>query len=238
LLVNRASLLVINDALLDRGIVSENDARFIIKHLMKSIIGHGDAFLFTQKRYHASYLEKQRRMREFTRVVPSLAELYDVAAEFRFSPNYARYKRDDLIPFTERARSILARVHLEFERYRTGDPDCTFSGHAERVLHAKPSLFSLVNRAYQRPRGLAQSITQAFRAPHPRLILAAALPTVLHGSNDEQGRLAQRILGAEACTPRALRKAYLQYWAEYGDPNFHKTAKQLGLSLEKDRHAP
>lgn len=247
LLVNRASLLVINDALLDRGIASENEARFIIKHLMKSIIGHGDAFLFTHKRYHASYLEKQWRMREFANVVPGLAELYEIAAEFRFSPDYTRYRREDLIPFTERVRSILRLTHLEFERFRTGVPNCTFSNHVERVLDAKPHSFSRFNHAwphsfmrplhyaYRRTRGLTQSRVQALRQSHPRLVLAAALPTVLYGSNDEQSRLVQQILGAVACTPRALREAYMRHWSEHGDPNFYKTAKDLGLSLNDAR---
>lgn len=242
LLVNRASLLVINDCLIERGFVSKSDARFIIKHLMKAIIGHGDALLFTRGRYHASYLEKQQRMREFSNVVPGLAKLYEMAAEFRFMPDYSRYERQDLVAFTNVTRDVLARAHLEFERFRSGEPNCSFADHVKRVLCAKPSSYTFVTRSKRFLRSwkssnelrnaanLPKLIAEAVRAHHPRMTLAAALPAVLHGSNADEMRLVQGILGADDCSPRGLRRAYLQHWAKHGDPNFQTTAKQLGLS--------
>lgn len=246
LLVNRASLLVINQAIIERGITSDHDARFITKHLMKAIIGHGDALLFTRQRYHASYLEKQRRMRELSSVVPGLAELYEMAAAFRFEPDYNRHARTDFVQFTNHVLQVVAHAHLEFERFRCGESDCTFANHAERVLRAKRAWNSVfINpkrlvRAWRssRPRaysGLSPSITNSIRYSHPRTLLAAALPTVLHGTNDDQARLVQCILGADECSPRALRDAYLRHWAAHGDPNFHTTAKQLSLSIEGTR---
>jgi hypothetical protein len=248
LLVNRASLLVINDAVVERGITSDLHARFILKHLMKSIIGHGDAFLFTRGRYHASYLEKQLRMREFSSVVPGLAELYEMAAEFRFEPNYDRPIRSDLAPFAMHVRHVLARVHLEFERFRSGNPRCTFAGHVERVLcnHQESNSFPIDPKQFYRmwkygrhghvDPSLSPTIAKAIRQSHPRKVLAAALPAVLHGSNNDEMRLVQRILGADACTTHALRQAYLRYWATHGDPNFHTTAQRLGLSFESTRN--
>jgi hypothetical protein len=245
LLVNRASLLVINDAIIERGIISDVHAQFMIKHLMKAIIGHGDALLFARGRYHASYLEKQRRMRECPDIVPGLAALYDIAAEFRFAPDYARYEGSNLAEFIARVRDVLSQAHLEFERFRTNNPHCTFDGHAERVLYDQQTERSLFERSkrlakswsswrtYRAPKlALPPKLALAVRNAQPCVLLRAALPAVLYETSDEQQQIAQTILGATACTPRALRDAYLHHWSRFGDPNFVTTAKRLGLGAK------
>lgn len=239
LLVNRASLLVINDAILDRGEPSPHHARYVVKHLMKAVLGHGDALLFAYGRYHAGYLEKRRRIREIETLTPGLAELYDAAAEFRFSPDYERYAHENLRDLTRRTRDILASAHLAFERLRSGRRDCTFAHHIERVLEEKPSSTTFTTRMKRMVNAngselLRQTILRrkTTNGHFPRAVLAAVLPTVLHGSNADQTRLAQSLLKASDCSPRALRHAYLRYWAEHGDPNFHHTAEQLGIRLD------
>ncbi len=239
LLVNRASLLVINDAIFERGEPAPHHARYVVKHLMKAIIGHGDALLFTHGRYHAGYLEKQRRMRDIAALTPGLAELYDAAAEFRFSPDYERYARENLRDFTQRTRDTLAAAHLAFERLRSDRRDCTFANHIERVLENKPSSTTFAARmkrmANANASGLLRQTILHRKEAHghcPRAVLAAVLPTVLYGSNTDQARLTQSLLRASDCSPQALRHAYLRYWAEHGDPNFRHTAEQLGIHLE------
>ena len=217
LLVNRASLLVINDAIIERGIASANDARFITKHLMKAIIGHGDVFLFLRGRYHASYLEKQKRMREFAAMVPDLAELYEIASTFRFAPDYEQYMNCDLVAYTEHIRVILAQTYRDFELFQAGRGQAGNPELKDRGFHSKSWLRAICT------------------GHHARTLLARTLPTVLHDSNDEQRQRTQRLLAAEASTPSALRKAYLRHWSRYGDPNFSKTAHQLGLSLDEAR---
>lgn len=241
LLVNRASLLTINDAMIDRGFIADVHARFIIKHLMKAIIGHGDALLYTQGRYHPSYLEKQRRMRISPNIVSGFAELYDIATEFRFAPDYARYTGNTLGPFATHVRETLSRAHLEFERFRSGNAHCSFDGHAARVLdnrqeskfidqYIKTLTAPWKPRSSLRPMpGLSPKLTRALHEAHPRARLAAALPAILYETTDEERQIVQSILGASANTPRALRNAYLHLWSQYGDPNFHTTAKRLGL---------
>jgi hypothetical protein len=245
LLVNRASLLVINDAILERGFPSGRNAEFVVKHMMKAIIGHGDALLFAYGRYHASYVEKQKRMREMSSIVPGLVTLYDEAADFRFEPRYTRYLGNDLLPVARGVRSILAHVHLAFERLRSGQPDCTFRNHPERVLLAKPrdgSIFAtskqFVRSWINKPHGMdvSLSLEAAVRRSHPRRLLAAVLPTVLYGPTDAaNARLVQALLGASGSCQRSLRQAYLGHWAKYGDPNFQSTAKQLGLTFDTMR---
>jgi hypothetical protein len=76
----------------------------------------------------------------------------------------------------------------------------------------------------------------AVRRSHPRTLLAAVLPTVLYGPSDDDGaQLVQALLGAKGSRQNVLREAYLSHWAKYGDPNFHTTAKQLGLTVETTR---
>lgn len=241
LLVNRASLLVINDAMIDRGVISDLHAEFIIKHLMKAIIGHGDAMLFAKGQYHASYVERQRRMRTCQTMVSGLAELYELAVEFRFAPDYTQYNGKPLGPFLERVREVLLRAHLEFERFRSNNAHCTFDGHAERILGERKKSNSwrqfakrltsatIFGSAHQPIPGLSPKQTQAFYGAHPRAVLAAALPAILYETTEEQRQFVQRILGASENTPRALRNAYLRHWSQHGDPNFPTTAKRLGL---------
>lgn len=242
LLVNRASLLVINDAIIERGFTSELHAQFIIKHAMKAIIGHGDALLFVHDLYHASYVEKQRRMRECPSIDPGLAELYESAAEFRFAPDYAHYNGPTLGEFLVRVRDVLSSAHLDFERFRSKNKYCTFDGHAERVLfdqldsmtfaqQAKQSLSNWRFQSTSRSKlGLSAKLERTLRYTHPRTVLAATLPALLYETSDEERRLAQLLLEAPASTPSALRNAYLEHWSRYGDPNFGSTAKRLGLA--------
>jgi hypothetical protein len=240
-------LLVINDAVLERGLPAERNAEFVVKHMMKAIIGHGDALLFAHGMYHASYLEKQKRMRALSSVVPGIARLYEEAAEFRFEPRYARYLGNDLLPFIDGARSILSQAHLSFERFRSGEPHCTFRNHARRILLTEsqgPTSFVAMSKQMLRswsstpcPMGLSPAMQTAVRRSHPRKLLAAVLPTVLYGpTDDDSAQLVQALLGAKGTRPNALREAYLSHWAKYGDPNFHTTAKQLGLLLDSSRH--
>ncbi len=246
LLVNRASLLVINDAIMQRGTPSGRDAEFVVKHLMKAIIGHGDALLFARGRYHASYAEKQKRMRELKQVLPGLAALYEEAAEFRFEPCYDRYLGSDFKTLAERTRETLALAHLAFERFRCGDDTCSFRDHPGRILFTEDnSPQSLVTgskyllRSFIRrpgPLGLPYPLEMAVRRAHPRKILAAVLPAILYGpTHEEEATLVQNILGAEGSSQCELRAAYLSHWAQVGDPNFPTTARQLGLSIETTR---
>jgi hypothetical protein len=62
LLVNRGTLLALNDVLLDENPTDPAVRRAVVRHAVKAIIGYGDALLYTRGAYHWSYLEKQRRM--------------------------------------------------------------------------------------------------------------------------------------------------------------------------------
>ncbi|WP_197474771.1 hypothetical protein, partial [Oleiphilus sp. HI0079] len=58
LMVNRGSLLLLNQICLQNEERSQELDRLIIKHAMKAIIGYGDALLYSLDEYHWSYREK------------------------------------------------------------------------------------------------------------------------------------------------------------------------------------
>ena len=62
LLVNRGTLLLINRLILRKEILSEKEKTLIIKHIMKAILGYGDAFLYFNDNYHWSCAQKQLNM--------------------------------------------------------------------------------------------------------------------------------------------------------------------------------
>jgi hypothetical protein len=246
LLVNRGTLLVINDMLLARGARTLADRRYIVKHAMKAIIGYGDAYLFAIGEYDWSYLEKQRRMRASKRAPAALRELYDEAMEFRFEPSYGGYMDRDLGAWMERLRSELAPIHLFFERTRLGDPGLTWETYAEKALrHALIGPPRTLRAFARKGRNLLQTLRAgapvsgrnaleelAVRCNGFRGNLSVAFPSVLYGEGGaETAELVRRILGARSASPDELRRAYLTQWGTAGDTNFITTVKKLELPL-------
>lgn len=90
LMVNRGTLLIINDLILQKENLSKKDEKIIVKHWIKAIIGYGDALLYYLGRYDYSYVEKQKRMQRQLGVNARFKALYDRAMNFRFQPNYKK----------------------------------------------------------------------------------------------------------------------------------------------------
>jgi hypothetical protein len=238
LVVNRGSLLVINDALLARGAqgaLAAGARRTLVKHAMKAVIGYGDALLFSRGAYTWSYLEKQRRMRARRDVPADVRALYDEAVEFRFQPSYERYIARDPGPWLDDLRARLAPVHLGFERWRLGAPDLTWDEHPRLALAHELRVASRSPRALVCAARAARNLWEARRAgahldlalaaASPRARLAAAFPVVLYGAGcPSASEVARRIVGAPAASLEALRLGYLERWGAHGDVNFSAAA--------------
>lgn len=247
LLVNRSTLLVINQFLLDRGARGESIHRTLVKHAVKAIIGVGDSLLYARGQYHWSYRVKQQRMRTLDSVDPAFRELYEEAMEFRFLPDYTRFADRDPEQWTEQLWSVFAPVHLECERIRLGEPELDWEGYLERAGAAE------LRRILASPRALARALWHGRRSRRPSLGLGLApqlgfwlatprerlsllLPVVAHSAGGEEGReLARRLLGCPDASPETLRLAYLRAWAGDGDSNFELMLERLGISLEEER---
>ena len=64
LMINRGSLLIINDLLLSELEETPKIRKTVIKHNVKAIIGYGDALLYINGKYDWSYVKKLENMKE------------------------------------------------------------------------------------------------------------------------------------------------------------------------------
>ncbi len=115
LIVNRGTLLIINDLILNKKKLDKKDRKNVIKHWVKAIIGYGDALLFYMGEYHYSYVEKQKRMKKQTNVNIKFRALYNSAMNFRFSPNYERYDELNIYKFQAYIKQELFKIHERCE---------------------------------------------------------------------------------------------------------------------------
>ncbi|MBN8471337.1 hypothetical protein JYJ95_32945 [Corallococcus exiguus] len=244
LAVNRGTLLIINQVLRDQGAPDEDARRTIIRHTAKAIIGYGDALLYFLGAYDWSYAEKRRRMALRHDVPAAFRKLYDEASAFRLEPDYARFAPCELGPWMDEGRARLAEVHLTCEAARLSVPGLRWSGYAERALkhslkegglHPKVWLRRVRNGVRFQPKASPELGLRArlgLRLGGPRGVLAAAFPFVAFEVGEPRdAEFARQLLGAANREPAALRRAYLRYWGESGDPNFAHVARKLGLRL-------
>lgn len=245
LLVNRGSLLLVNDMLIARGLRNMADRKAIIRNVMKAIIGYGDAYLFAFGLYDVSYVEKQRRMRKIQNVPARFRALYDAAVEFRFEPSYERWLDRDPVAWMRQIRTELGATHLFIEGFRLRVPRLNWADYPDRAIRhgllravASPSalarcardLVTSARRSDPMGEGIFQEI--ALRCLGPRAVLCLTFPTVLYGAaTPRAAEIARRALGATDTSPEALRRAYLVRWGEGGDINFSTTARALDLPI-------
>lgn len=245
LLVNRGTLLVINNVLRSRGELTESDRRTLIRHAVKAIIGYGDALLYFLGQYNWSYQEKLRRVRTQSGISPEFRELYAVAAAFRLQPQYDTWLARDPEALAETVRAALAPIHLKVESLRLRRPDLTWETYPEVAFaHALRDIQgprSLAKRLYYllRPHftgateGLHVGARLGCRAGGPREMLAVLFPMVAyHLADPRYLALTQGLLEARKSTDLALCHAYLRAWGIHGDINFGALLERLRLSLD------
>ncbi|MDX1932663.1 MAG: hypothetical protein SFU56_08670 [Capsulimonadales bacterium] len=249
LLVNRGTLLVINDALIERGIRSEKERRTVVRHAVKAIIGYGDALLYFRGEYHWSYAEKRKRMAGRTDVSAEFRALYDVAMGFRFRPDYGHWSIGDSEAGAEELRQVLGPIHLECERLRlrrtiNWDDYLMAACAGEWTTHPTPSLRAAVRRVINLLRvELPPEVLYALpdltarwgaRSAGPRGVLPLLFPVIAYHLQEETTVSAARaFLNAADTSLPALRRAYLRAWGQHGDINFGSVLRKLGLSVEE-----
>lgn len=242
LLVNRGTLLLINDLLLARHGAAARDS--VLRHAAKAVIGYGDALLFFRGDYHWSYAERRERMARRDDVEPAFQALYQQAMEFRFAPSEAPFGRADLQRFGRELRAALARVHLQVERLRLRVPDLGWAGYPARALTASLGERPLSARAWARrgrnllwgehrdlPAPLLARL--GFRALGPGAALRAVFPVLAYGAaHPGDLALAGAALGTTGSHPLGLARAYLRAWGTWRDPNLAPALERMGLSLD------
>lgn len=118
LLINRGTLLILNKKILTKNELSKNKKMkmIVIKHLIKAIIGYGDALLYLHGKYHWSYKRKGELMWTIAPEYPSFARMYIYAIHFRFNPNYENLLHRDLHKLQKYVTRSVEKIHLAFER--------------------------------------------------------------------------------------------------------------------------
>ena len=249
LMVNRATLILINRMLLSQAVVSEAARKTVIKHAIKCIIGYGDAMLFFRKAYHWSYREKQRRMKDHLDIPESFRKLYDDAMEFRFQPTYDSYLQTHLGRWMESLSELLEPIHLDCERIRLARPSLTWGDYLTAGLTAAlwEQPFSL--------RGWARKLKNASVGSHPPQpssrsnslalrccgwngVLPLLLPATLYPVRAPRYETpAHEILARGSGIASDPSLSYLTLWGIHGDSNFHKSLQALNLQLPCNAHA-
>jgi len=244
LLVNRGTLLVINDLLLESESPEVEFKKIVIKHAVKAIIGYGDTFLYFHGKYDWSYLEKQKRMSDNTEVDPDFKKLYNEAMEFRFRPDYETYLKKDLKAWMEELRISFNKLHLLTEQRRIGIDDLNWDTYTDFAFkHSlKDDLFSFKSMAkkcvnflkgssYPGPAPIFAKI--GFRCSGMRGILPTLFPLVIYDLGNERFKdLVSQTLDSKSPDIEDLRRSYLKKWSSAGDTNFYNMLKQYSISLD------
>jgi hypothetical protein len=223
LLVNRATLLLLNRAL----IAAEIDARrTIVKHAMKAVVGAGDALLYAHGLYDGSYVVKRRRIAELGDAPAELRDWYDRAIAFRLEPDYARFPCD-LAAWNADLLALVAGVHRRFEAERLGrtiGPD--WDGYVAAAVAAAEATGprSLRDRAR-----LARDRRQigALGRIGWREAVPVLFPLVAYRADPA---LAGRLLKAPSTDETTLDRAYLDAWGRHCDPAYERVRIELGLA--------
>ncbi len=238
LLVNRGMLLLINELILKKDTVSETDKRTVIKHVMKAIIGYGDALLYFLGQYSWSYAAKQWRMRKADGVPEAFKALYEEAMTFRFHPNYDKYMNDDLSFWMTSIRSILADIHLLCEQKRLRCSDFTWDNYLDKALTfalfdittAKDIIKKLFYLIKPKRNGIKSSLScrsaLGYATSSQRDIIPLIFPYVAYRMIDTKfGMVVSKILQ----TSDQMTAAFIKFWATYENPNFNTFQKEGGL---------
>lgn len=245
LLVNRGTLLVINDRILASRALRPEDRKRVVKHAMKAIIGYGDALLFSLGRYDWSYVEKQKRMRDCVNVPQAFRELYNEAVEFRFQPAYEAYAGRDLASWMDELRTVFAPIHLRCEQQRLHQNGMNWDTYVETVWRRAPwddldsprAWAKKVLNFIRTPSHLAKEHSMAARIGHRTLGLRGILPTlfpvVAYDIEDRTFKqTAALCLRARSMQPDELRRAYLLMWGTVIEPAFLHLARKWEIALE------
>jgi len=231
LMVNRGTLLTINDLILSKKHHTMKEIKTVIKHCVKAIIGYGDALLYYNGAYHYSYLEKKIRMAKQKNIDESFKKLYDEAMNFRFEPNYDTYLQRDLIQFQKELKETLKKIHLQCEIMSIEDKNLRWSSY---FATAVSNSFSQTNTLKAVLKQIKNLITSKHSIKNLSLkdnlktkmlgirgTLPLIFPYVAFGINDKKTlKLVCDFFKLDKANNNALKRQYLNYWGKYINNNF------------------
>jgi hypothetical protein len=247
LLVNRGTLLVMNEQLLDEENGSIDHRRRITRNIMKAIIGYGDALLFFLGAYHWSYVERQKRVAAHADVPEDFRALYDEAAAFRFQPGYDRYASRDLREWMADLRTALEPVHRMCECRRLGVPAFTWDAYPRLAMRHALLDEALSARAWARksvhltrganpPPGLGFRARLGYRVMGVKDRSLFAFPLLAYhlDAPSLQAFAAAALNEPAGAGMKTLREAYLRLWCAEIDINAGSALRKWRMPAAED----
>jgi hypothetical protein len=229
LLLNRGALLLMNQQLLadwplEVPVAHLQDARrdVFLKHLFKAVLACGDARLAAAGMYHPSYPQKLTRLSSLPAAASDHAaflELYHLAYEQRFCPDYAALGDASVAQWQARVVSLWAETLRTYEAARLGRTVRDWRQYC-RTLPTKGQRSSLVRNlgVTLRDFGPLEPMRRPLRAlRYPRERLVGALPVLLTDADDPAARrCAARALGLPGRSEwQCLEERFLELWSLY-----------------------
>jgi hypothetical protein len=249
LLVNRGTLLLLNELILEHGRPGPEQEQALVRHAVKAIIGYGDALLYFLGGYHWSYLVKRNRLVAHPAVPDRFRRLYSRACDYRLEPSAGGFAEVADPGWLGMLRTELSAVHGMCEAARLGRdtlewpdyPDAALSRITRDALRSPVDLARGARRALRHIAGQRTSETGApisLRFASARDRLALAFPAVAYHLDDGPAVEAARMaLGAPDGHHASLRQAFLAEWGHSGDVNFGSAAARLGLEPPSSQEA-
>ena len=244
LLVNRGTLMIINDLLMEKEHLDERFLKLVIKHVVKAIIGYGDTLLYFLDDYSWSYEQKQKNMRKRDDVDIEFKEIYEEAMNFRFQPDYPGFMKKDLKNWMEILRKHFEKIFLICESKRLKKADLNWDNYAESAFN-----FGLTDQMFQ-AKPLAKKIINiiknsssldsgnfrtklGFKSLGDAGIVPILFPLFAYKlENKKYLRLTADFLSTDIDFPK-MRRAYLRYWGDLADANLINTLTKYEISLEE-----
>jgi hypothetical protein len=248
LLVNRGTLFVINQVMIEQNPVLTKDLRRVFtKHMIKAIIGYGDSLLYFLGDYNWSYEEKGRRMAKRNDINDEFKAIYLDAIDFRFAPRYSDYEDRDPEQWLADTLALCEDVHMRCERIRLNDETITWEKYLSPFLRRSLSDNFLSPRSWIRKvlnsvkvpsmasAGLSIMDRIGYRAGGPRGILLASFPAVVYpGVSKSVRQVSAQFLQAQSSETKELSEGYLRWWAKAGDSNFLRGLTKMGIEIETE----
>ncbi len=245
LLVNRGTLMIINDLLLKQKTLDLELKKVIIRHKVKSIIGYGDCLLFFLGQYDWSYLEKQKRMQARKDVAPEFKKLYDDAMNFRFQPDYEPYLNLDINQLMKEVKNLMNTINLQCESRRLHKKKLNWDNYIFFALAHGVNEGGLGLKAWGKRFMNYSSMETEFPGKAPtrvRLgykflgekgVLPLIFPLIAYNLRSQDYRkIARSFLQVQNFNFEDLRSAYLKKWGIYMDTNFSNLREKYKITLK------
>ncbi len=233
LIVNRGTLLVINDLMLNKDNLDEKEKKIIIKHWVKAIIGYGDALLFYLGKYNYSYIEKQKRMKRQKGITQKFKTIYNDAMNFRFEPNYEEYLKFDFKEHQEFLKIELAKIHTKCEELALNKVKISSVSYinkaVDETLNNNLTFKGVLKKIYFLTKRVPTISSMSFieNIKYKMLGIKGMMPILFpYVAYDMKNEIFDRILKdffkLNIKNKDAYKLSYLNYWKKYVNSNFVK----------------